>query len=797
MARGQEADRPEVPRVGLRGGLGRTLLTAFLFLAILPLSFVSWFATQRSRLNIQGEVMDKLASIAVLKEAQISRWGEEQAAVLTAPEIDAQLETTLRAVEVGSDEARGLLAEVAHWWGDADLALLSPEGQVEWASDATWEGDALSLPRTASSSPDASAVRASIDLRDGMGLVLVSPLPESVRWPYVAIRLPADELARILEETAGLGQTGEAYVVDGAGRVLPQGRRVSGPAIETALLGQGNQGLYENYDGVSVIGVYRWLPAIGLALFVEQSQEEAFAGNDAVVAAVIAITLGVALVTAVIAAFVTRQFTRPLVTLTESALNIAAGDLSQRVEFTSHDEIGILAHVFDRMAAELEVLYGNLEAKVAERTRRLQQANYQIQRRAIQMQASLEVGRAVTSILDPDQLLEQVVRVVRDRFVYSYVGVYTVDRAGGILALRASAGDPDPFHGQSAPVSLPGPVGRAFREGRAMLESRVLPAVVGPPAHYTRSEVTVPLRLGDRTLGVLDVQTTDEEGFDEDDVSVLQNVANQITIALENARAYAVEREAAAWLRELDQSKRRFLANMSHEFRTPLTNIIGFSRLMLKGIDGELTERQRKDLQIIHQNSQHLLGLINDLLDVSQIEAGLMELEFRSVNLADLIHSVMATASALVRDKEVVLREEIAPDLPEVMADPSRIRQVLLRLLANAAKFTSQGGITVRAQPTDGHVLVSVSDTGVGIPPEDRERIFARFEQGTLENGRRPNGAGLGLALSKEFVEMHGGQMWVESEVGKGSTFTFSLPLEPRTGRDEARTEGESGRSRD
>jgi len=174
------------------------------------------------------------------------------------------------------------------------------------------------------------------------------------------------------------------------------------------------------------------------------------------------------------------------------------------------------------------------------------------------------------------------------------------------------------------------------------------------------------------------------------------------------------------------------------------------------------------------------------LLDVSHIEAGLMELEFREVDLADLIHSVMATASALVRDKGIDLRQEIAPDVPKVTADATRIRQVLLRLLANAAKFTEQGTITVRCWSIDGQVLLSVTDTGVGIPPEDHKRIFERFEQGGLESGRRPNGAGLGLALSKEFVEMHGGRIWVDSEVGKGSTFTLALPLQanprPATG---------------
>ena len=761
----------EVPGVGMRGGLGRTILTAFLVLAIVPLSVISWYASTRHRQNIQEEVTGKLVTIAALKEAQITRWLEDQTSILDAPDFQ---DAVLQAAGRGPEGIRSSLAALASQEGLKDLALVGPHGRVEWAGDASWEGASVLLP----SGLRSLTVQVSLNPSRQGEIVLTRPLNSS-RWPYIAARLTEEGLVHVLEERAGLGETGEAYVVDRWGFACPQNRRVTGPAIEAALAGQDGQGLYENYDGTPVIGVYRWLPALGLALVVEQTQEEAFAGNEAVTTAVIAATLGVAIATAAIAAVLTRQITRPVVRLTESALRIAAGDLSQRVDISSRDEIGILAQVFNQMATELEALYNDLEAKVAERTRLLQQANYQIQRRAIQLQASLEVGQAVTSILDPDALLDHVVRVVRDCFYYSYVAVYTTDDSGQGLVLRASAGEADPFHGSYVSGESTNAVGQAFRNRKAVLESRPVSIKVGPPLSYARAEAALPLRLGDRVLGVMDIQSTQPEAFDQDDVSVLQNVANQVAIALENARAYALEREAAERLRELDRSKRRFLANMSHELRTPLTNIIGFARLMLKEIDGPLTDQQRHDLEIIYHNGEHLLGLINDLLDISQIEAGLMELEFREVDLGDLIRSVMATASALLRGKPVVMREMIAPDLPRVQADPARIRQVLLRILANAAKFTDQGTITVRAWPEDGEVRISVSDTGVGIAPEYLERIFERFEQGITENGRRPDGAGLGLALSKEFVEMHGGRIWAESEVGKGSTFTFTLPLTP------------------
>ncbi|HEY75722.1 MAG TPA: HAMP domain-containing protein [Thermoflexia bacterium] len=756
--------------------MGRTLLTAFLLLAILPLSVVSWYATNRSRLNIQHQVTEKLLSIAALKEVQVARWIEETRDVVEVLTADQALDRALEAVEAGeTDVARQHLIEAASNQTLLGVALLSGEGRVWVSTDPSQEGAILPVPGR----PTPFRVAFSADgLNGGTAVLMIVPLPRAGRWRYLAVWPDPTELLRILHETAGLGQTGEIYLVDREGVAFPQGQVVESKAVDEALTGTDGEGLYENYAGVPVIGVYRWLPSLSLALVVEQSQEEAFAGNDAVAAAVIMATLIAALAAAVISAIVTRQITRPIVRLTESALRIANGDLSQRVEFNSRDEIGILGQVFNRMAAELETLYNDLEAKVAERTRLLQQANYQIQRRAIQMQASLEVGRAVTSILDPDRLLEQVVQLVRDRFVYSYVAVYTLEEGNG-LVLRASAGEPAPFHGECVPLDDPGPLARVLHEGEAIAESRPVSVTVGPPANYIRSEVVLPLRRGETTIGVLDVQTTAPQEIDQDEVSVLQNVAYQIAIALENARAYALEREAAQRLRELDRSKRRFLANMSHELRTPLTNIIGFARLLLKGIDGPLTEQQRQDLEIIYHNSQHLLGLINDLLDLSQIEAGLMELQFREVDLAELIRSVMSTASALVRGKKVVLREEIASDLPMVRADPARIRQVLLRLMANAAKYTDQGSITVRAWASDGQVMVSVSDTGVGIPPEDLKRIFERFEQGGTDNGRRANGAGLGLSLSKEFVEMHGGRIWVESEVGKGSTFTFSLPLRP------------------
>ncbi|WP_448591675.1 response regulator, partial [Thermoflexus hugenholtzii] len=261
-------------------------------------------------------------------------------------------------------------------------------------------------------------------------------------------------------------------------------------------------------------------------------------------------------------------------------------------------------------------------------------------------------------------------------------------------------------------------------------------------------------------------------------------------VALENAMLYEEQKRTTERLRELDRLKTQFIANMSHELRTPLNSIIGFSRVILKGIDGPLTEAQRQDLTAIYNAGQHLLGLINDILDLSKIEAGRMELQFSEVDMREIIRGVMSTAVGLTRDKPIELRQEVPEDLPPVWADPQRARQVLLNLVSNAAKFTDQGFIAVRAWADESFVTIAVQDTGIGIPKEKQEEIFQEFTQVESGTTRRYGGTGLGLAIARRLVELMGGRIWVESEVGKGSTFFFTLPRarpqlagEPRPGR--------------
>ncbi len=307
------------------------------------------------------------------------------------------------------------------------------------------------------------------------------------------------------------------------------------------------------------------------------------------------------------------------------------------------------------------------------------------------------------------------------------------------------------------------------------------------PLTKRAASVQIPIDLHEQGQGMIEIiDDNPDRTWTEDERQLIQEVAKQLSTAIESAQSYELAQKAYQEIRQADHMKSQFLANMSHELRTPLNSIIGFSRVILKGIDGEITDLQRQDLTSIYNSGQHLLGLINDVLDLSKIEAGKMELQFDEVNIIEIINSVMSTAVGLVKDKPIKLGAILPDSLPIISADGTRIRQVLLNFLSNAAKFTEEGSITVKAVETlspDGNpeIMVTVTDTGDGIAPGDRDKLFVPFSQVDDSPTRKTGGTGLGLSICRSFMEMHKGRiglLW--SEVGKGSTFFFSLPIQQK-----------------
>jgi PAS domain S-box-containing protein len=419
------------------------------------------------------------------------------------------------------------------------------------------------------------------------------------------------------------------------------------------------------------------------------------------------------------------------------------------------------------------------ERKMAEET---------IRRRNEYLAASAEIGRLVTSTLSLDVIFSRTVSLVKQRFNMYYAAIFIVEEAGFTALLREGtdvAGAEMKMQGHSVLVGSKSVIGKVTQSGEVFVINNTTndsAHIPNPLLPETRSEAGIPLRVGNRIIGALNIQSTQIEAFSQDEIAVLQTLADQVAVAIDNARSFELSQQAVMEMREIDRLKSQFLANMSHELRTPLNSIIGFSRVILKGIDGPVSELQQQDLTAIYNSGQHLLGLINDVLDLSKIEAGKMELAFDEVNMADITNSVISTMSGLIKDRPVQMKRIIDPNLPTVRADAIRIRQVMINLISNASKFTDEGDITVEVGVKPGptgrnEVRVSVTDTGAGISEQDQAKLFQAFSQVDDSPTRKTGGTGLGLSICQHLVNMHGGRIWVESAVGKGSTFHFTLPF--------------------
>jgi signal transduction histidine kinase len=292
-----------------------------------------------------------------------------------------------------------------------------------------------------------------------------------------------------------------------------------------------------------------------------------------------------------------------------------------------------------------------------------------------------------------------------------------------------------------------------------------------------RSVLGVPLLREGDPIGVIGLTRNKPRAFSEQHIELLQTFADQAAIAIENVRLFEEIQDKSRQLEEASQHKSQFLANMSHELRTPLNAILGYAELMADGAYGEPSEKMLGVLQRLEANGKHLLGLINDVLDLSKIEAGQLVLELSDYCVQDIAQTVRSTLEPLAADKKLAFKLELAPDLPPGHGDGRRLTQVLINLVGNAIKFTDAGEIAIRAEANNGSFHVSVRDTGPGISAANQAKLFQEFQQADNAITKKKGGTGLGLAISKRIIEMHGGRIWVESRSGQGSTFTFTLPV--------------------
>jgi GAF domain-containing protein/anti-sigma regulatory factor (Ser/Thr protein kinase) len=330
--------------------------------------------------------------------------------------------------------------------------------------------------------------------------------------------------------------------------------------------------------------------------------------------------------------------------------------------------------------------------------------------------------------------------------------------------------------------------GRGSVVGRVVLEKapvHVVDAQADPHkelagrAHSanSRSTLGVPLLREGTPIGVLLLQRSVVQAFTEKQIELATTFADQAVIAIENVRLFDEIQEKSRQLEIASQHKSQFLANMSHELRTPLNAILGYTELIIDRVYGETPDRMRAVLERVQTNGKHLLGLINDVLDLSKIEAGQLKLELDNYSLSDVVNSVRSVAEPLAAQKRLTLGIDVSPHLPAGHGDERRLTQVLLNLVGNAIKFTDAGEVTVKAFADNGSFTVAVRDTGPGIGAADQIRIFEEFQQVEGNSTKKKGGTGLGLSISKRIIEMHGGRIWVDSDLGRGSTFSFTLPV--------------------
>jgi signal transduction histidine kinase len=444
----------------------------------------------------------------------------------------------------------------------------------------------------------------------------------------------------------------------------------------------------------------------------------------------------------------------------------------------TRDEIADLADHFNRMADQLQASYSRLEQKVAERTRDLAQS-------VGELKALEEIGRAVASSLDSKSVLATIVSRAVQLSKADAGAIYGYDASEAVFGLAEAHGLDKPFQDavRAARIRLDN---SAMGLSATTRKPICLPDLSSAPNYPLRdltlsagftSVLVVPLLGQDEILGALVLLRHATGDFPASTIGLMQTFADQSVLAMNNARLF---REVDQKRRELaiaNDHKAQFFANMSHELRTPLNGMLGFSELLIDGLYGPLPEKALEVLDRIQKDGKHLLGLINDVLDISKIDAGQLTLTLDDYSLGGVVETVVASTDSLARAKGIEVRTAVSDNLPIGHGDVRRLTQVLLNIVGNAIKFTDSGFVEIRAKSDDDHFRIEVQDSGPGIAPAEQTRIFEEFQQVDNSITREKGGTGLGLSITRRLIEAHGGSIGVHSTLGVGSTFKIVLPV--------------------
>ncbi len=590
-----------------------------------------------------------------------------------------------------------------------------------------------------------------------------------------------------------IGEKGVAYVIDDKGflvahpdisLVLKKVNLSELPQVKAALSAGSAAEWREapeahDIEGERVLSAYAGIEATGWRVFVEEPASAVFAPlYDAILRTALLLLAGV-VISIIASVFLARRMVQPVRALQQGADRIGAGDLTKRIEVKTGDELEDLAERFNSMTAQLRESYADLERKVEDRTAELREI-------VEQQTATADVLKVISSSpTDVMPVFEAIVKAATELGEAATAQVFGYD--GERLHYVTSCGSSQAWIDdvKARPPWLPD---RSTMSGRVIL-ARAIVQIEDMLAddEYDRSAVArsssrrlmgVPLMREGQPIGVLNISWLEPGVVPEKFVRLLQTFADQAVIAVENVRLFNEIQDKSRQLEAANKHKSDFLANMSHELRTPLNAIIGFSEVMLTGMTGSLPDKPKEFIGDIRDSGKHLLALINDILDLSKIEAGRMELDVTRFDLREAAANAMTLVRGRAERHGIHLQSSVSDDVSAYDGDERKFKQIVLNLLTNAVKFTPEGGtVTLEAQRMNGAYVFSVKDTGIGIAPQDQEAIFEEFRQVGTDYERKAEGTGLGLTLTRRLVILHGGEIGVESAPGRGSIFTFTLPI--------------------